>query len=53
MLPRIGSFSNDDSDCNKDVKKAIGLLRKTTTVHVSRFFVHFFTILARLRPENA
>ena len=25
----LGSFSNDDSDGNEDVKKAIGLLRKT------------------------
>ena len=47
-----GSFSNDDGDGdgNEDVKKAIGLLRKTTT---SRFFVHFFTVLARLRRGNA
>ena len=45
----IGSFGNDDGDGNQDVKKAIVLLRKTTT----RFFVHFFTVLARLRRENA
>ena len=30
----LGSFSNDDGDGNQDVKKAIGLLRKTTTLHV-------------------
>ena len=29
----LGSFSNDDGDGNEDVKKAIGLLRKTTTLH--------------------
>ena len=29
----VGSFSNDDGDGNQDVKKAIGLLRKTTTLH--------------------
>ena len=47
-------FSNDDGDGNQDVKKAIGLLRKTTTLHVhNAFFVHFFTVLARLRRENA
>ena len=34
-------------------QKAIGLLRKTETFQVSRFFVHFFTVLARLRRENA
>ena len=45
----VGRFSNDDGDGNKDVKKAIGLLRKATT---SRFFAHFFTFLARLRREN-
>ena len=31
---QLGSFSNDDGDGNQDVKKAIGLLRKTTTSHV-------------------
>ena len=30
----LGSLSNDDGDGNQDVKKAIGLLRKTTTLHV-------------------
>ena len=30
----LGSFSNDDSDGNQDVKEALGLLRKTTTLHV-------------------
>ena len=44
----------DEGDGNKDVIKAIGLLRKTTTLHVHHaFFVHFFTVLARLRRENA
>ena len=46
-LLSLGSFTNDDGDGNQDVKKAIGLLHKTTT------FVHFFTVLARLRRENA
>ena len=36
----IGSFSNDDGDGNEDVKKAIGLLRKTTTLHVHHAFVY-------------
>ena len=36
----IGSFSNDDSDGNQDVKKAIGLLRKTTTLHVHHAFLY-------------
>ena len=33
-----GSFSNDDGDGNEDVKKAIDLLRKTTTLHVHHAF---------------
>ena len=49
----IGSFSNDGSDGNQDVKKAIGLLRKKKNfTRASSFFVHFFTVLARLRREN-
>ena len=32
------SFSNDDDDGNQDVKIAIGLLRKTTTLHVHHAF---------------
>ena len=42
-----GSFSNDDIDGNENVKKAIGLLSKTTTdARASRFFVHFFAVTA-------
>ena len=36
----IGSFSNDDGDGDEDVKKAIGLLRKTTTLHVHHAFLY-------------
>ena len=43
--PQLGSFSNDDGDSNENVKKTIGFL--------SRFFVHFFAVTARLRRENA
>ena len=32
------SVSNDDGDGNDDVKEAIGLLRKTTTLHVHHTF---------------
>ena len=28
----VGSFSNDDGDGNENVKKAIGLLSKTTSL---------------------
>ena len=40
----LGSFSNDDGDGdgdgNEDVNKAIGWLRKTTTLHVHHAFLH-------------
>ena len=36
----LGSFSKDDGDGNQDVKKAIGLLRKTTTLHVHHAFLY-------------
>ena len=34
------SFSNDHGDGNEDVKEAIGLLRKTTTLHVHHTFLY-------------
>ena len=36
----LGSFSNEDGDGNEDVNKAIGLLRKTTTLHVQHTFLY-------------
>ena len=36
----FGSFSNDDGDGKQDVRKAIGLLRKTTTLHVHHAFLY-------------
>ena len=44
----LGSFSNDDSDGNKNVKAA-----KNKFARATRFFVHFFAIAAWLRRENA
>ena len=39
-LPQLGSFSNDDGDGNQGVKKAIGLLRKTTlNVHQAFLYI--------------
>ena len=50
----LGSFSNDDADGNEDVKKAIGLdWQNKTFARASCCFVHFFTVLARLRRANA
>ena len=41
VLPKkIGSFSNDDGDGNEDVKKTIGLLSKTTNLHVHHAFLY-------------
>ena len=40
-----GSFSNDDGDGNENVKKAIGLLSKTTSLHVHHAFSHIFLLL--------
>ena len=50
----VGSLSNDDADGNENGKKAIGLISKTTTLHVHHaFFVHFFAVIARLQRESA
>ena len=40
----LGSFSNDDGDGNQDVKKAIGLLRKTTTLHMHHAFLYISSL---------
>ena len=54
IVATLGSLSNDDGDGNENVKKAIGLLRKTTTLHVHRaFFVHFLAVVALLQRESA
>ena len=50
----LGSLRNDDADGNENGKKAIGLISKTTTLHVHHaFFVHFFAVVARLQRESA
>ena len=36
----LGSFSNDDSDGNENVKKAVGLLSKTTSLHLHHPFLY-------------
>ena len=41
----VGSFSNDDGDGNENVKKAIGLLSKTTNLHVHRAFLYISSLL--------
>ena len=54
MFRVLRSLSNDDGDVNENVKKAIGLDRqKNNFARASRFFVHFFAVVARLPRENA
>ena len=36
----VGGFSNDDGDGNENVKKALGLLSKTTSLHVHHAFLY-------------
>ena len=36
----VANFSNDDGDSNENVKKAIGLLSKTTSLHVHHAFLY-------------
>ena len=44
----IQSLSNDDSDVNENGKKAIGFNQQNNnSARVSRFFVHFFAVIAR------
>ena len=39
-LSSLLSFSNDDGEGNENAKKAIGLLSKTTTLHVNHTFLY-------------
>ena len=50
----LGSFSNNNSDGNKNVKKSNSFItQKNKFARASRFFVHFFAIAARQPHENA
>ena len=40
MLNILVSFSNDDGDFSENVKKAIGLISKTTTLHAQHTFLY-------------
>ena len=40
-----GSFSNDDCKDNENVRKTIGLLRKTTSLHVQHAFLYISLLL--------
>ena len=49
----IGTLRNYDGNGNGNVnvKKAIGLMSKPTTLHVHNSFLHFFAIPAQLWPK--
>ena len=54
VLLKGSLLSNDDSDVNENVKKAIGLdWQNNNFARASRFFLHFFAVTAQLRRENA
>ena len=45
---------DDDDDGNENGKKALGLdWQNNNFARASRFFVHFFTVTARLRRETS
>ena len=49
-----GSLSNHNSDDNENVKIAIGLdWQNNNFARTSRFFVHFYAVVARLQRESA
>ena len=51
---KIGNLSNDESDGHENGKKATGLDWQNKNIgRASRFFAHFFAVVARLRLETA
>ena len=49
----LGTLRSNDADGGKNVKKTIGLIRKTTTLHVHHAFLYIsLPVFARLRREN-
>ena len=54
MMLLIGNLSNDDGDVNENGNNAIGLdWQNNNFARASRFFVHFFAVVARLQRESA
>ena len=50
----FGSLRCHDGDDNENVKKVIGLdWQNNNAARAARFFVHFFSVTARLRREDA
>ena len=51
---KLGRLRSDDGDGNKDVKKSNRFNHQNNNfARASRFFVHFFAVTVRIRPENA
>ena len=47
-------LSNDDGDVKENGNNAIGLdWQNNNSARASRFFVHFFAVVARLQRESA
>ena len=54
MMLLIWSLSNDDGDVKENGNDAIGLDQQNNNFpRASRFFVHFFAVVARLQRESA
>ena len=50
----IETLRSNDADGIENVKKTIGFIRKTTTLHVHHAFLYIsLPVFARLRRENA
>ena len=54
LVELIGTLRSNDADGNENVKKTIGFISKTTTLHVHHAFLYIsLPVFARLRREHA
>ena len=50
----LGTLRSNDADGNENVKKTIGFISKTTTLHVHHAFLYIsLPVFARLRRKHA
>ena len=53
-LVQLGTLRSNDADGNDNVKKTIGFICKTTTLHVHHAFLYIsLPVFARLRRKHA